>query len=58
MVQLLRQSTTSYELSAIRVYQTMAVFLHVYNPQQDILKATLHLYYWKLKNKKLGNTEK
>lgn len=32
MVQMIRQCTTKYELTAIRIYQTMAVFLHVYNP--------------------------
>ena len=54
---MIRQSNTNYELSAIRVYQTLAVFLHVYNPETEILKATLHLFYWKIKGKKIGPTE-
>lgn len=58
MVQMIRQSTTKYELTAIRIYQAMAVFLHVYNPQTEILKATLHILYWKLIKDKMGKTEK
>lgn len=52
-MQLIRQANSSAELSAIRNYQAMAVFLHVYNPSEDLLRATLNLYYHKL-NKKMG----
>jgi 16S rRNA G527 N7-methylase RsmG len=33
-VQLMRQANSNYELTAIRNYQAMAVFLHVYNPAE------------------------
>jgi hypothetical protein len=56
-VQLIRQANSTYELSAIRNYQAMAVFLHVYNLSEDMLRATLNFYYWKLQNKKLGVSE-
>lgn len=35
----------------------MAVFLHVYNPDKDLLWATLNMFYWKMQNKKLGSSE-
>ena len=54
---MLRQANTSYELSAIRIYQLMTVYLHVFNPELDVLKASLHIFYWKLKGKTLGLTE-
>lgn len=58
MVQMVRQSNTSYELTAIRIYQLMVVFLHVFNPSTDSLKATLNLFYTKLNTNKLGNSER
>ena len=36
----------------------MAVYLHVYNPQVELLKATLHVFYWKLKGKEISKTER
>lgn len=46
-MQFIRQVCTDHELTAIRIYQTMAVFLHIYSPADDMLKATLSLLYWK-----------
>lgn len=35
----------------------MAAFLHVYSPADELLRATLNFYYWKLQGKKLGVSE-
>ena len=58
MIQFLRQSNTNYELSAVRIYQAIVVFIHAFNPTEQILKSFMHLFYWKLKDKKLGSCEK
>jgi hypothetical protein len=57
MVQMVRQANTNFELSAIRVYQLMTVYLHVFTPQISVIKAVMHVFYWKLKGSKLGSTE-
>ena len=55
-LQLIKQTNTEHELAAIRVYQSMAVFLHIYAPDQDFLLAGLYTFYLRLKDNK--NSEK
>ena len=58
MIQLLRQSSTKEELVAIRIYQTMVAFIHVFNPSEEIIKVSLNIFYNKLKDKHLGASQK
>ncbi len=55
-LQLIKQSSTDQELAAIRVYQSLAVFLHIYIPDQDFIFAGLYLFYRRLQDNK--NSEK
>jgi hypothetical protein len=47
-LQLIKQSYTGHELAAIRIYQSLAVYLHIYIPDQDFLMAVLYLFNKKL----------
>lgn len=47
-LQLIRQSNSDNELSSVRVIQTMAVFLHIYSPDNDFLMAGLNFFFKKL----------
>lgn len=58
MIQLLRQSSTKSELVAIRIYQTMVAFIHVFNPTEEIINVSLNLFYKKLKDKNLGTSQR
>ena len=48
---MLKQVNTTDELNAIRIYQCMAVFLHIYTFDKEYLYATLLLFYTKLAEK-------
>ena len=58
MIQLLRQSSTKADLVAIRIYQTMVAFIHVFNPSEEIIKVSLNIFYNKLKDKHLGASQR
>ena len=47
-LQLVKQSNTQYELGSIRIYQSLAVFLHIYLPDADFLTAGLFVCYQRL----------
>jgi len=54
-LQLLKQSNTPHELGAIRIYQSLAVYLHIYIPDQDFIMAGLYLLYCKLQDQKCSD---
>jgi hypothetical protein len=56
-LQLVKQSYTTHELAAIRIYQSLAVFLHIYIPDQDFLMAVLYLFNKKLHEGKSSEKE-
>lgn len=51
-LQLIKQTNSEHELAAIRVYQSMAVFLHIYIPDQDFVLAGLYIFYRRLQDNK------
>lgn len=53
---LIKQSNTPSELASIRIYQSLAVFLHIYSPDNDFLYAAMNMFFQKLGEQKL--TEK
>lgn len=56
-LQLIKQSNTSHELASIRIYQSMAVFLHIYIPDQDFIMAGLFLLHHKLQEQRSSEKE-
>ena len=56
-LQLIKQSYTSHELAAIRIFQSLAVFLHIYIPDQDFLMAVLYLFNKRLHDGKSSEKE-
>lgn len=46
--QFLKQQNTKSELSAIRIYQLMTIFLHAFKPDDSFMYAALNLFYAKL----------
>ena len=45
---MIKQSNTQYELGSIRIYQSLAVFLHIYLPDCTLLTAGLYVFYQRL----------
>ena len=55
-LQLIKQTNSIHEIASIHVYQSMAVFLHIYVPDQDFVLAGLYIFYRRLQDNK--NSEK
>ncbi|CAM6000775.1 unnamed protein product [Sphagnum balticum] len=56
-LQLIKQSNTSHELSSVRIFQSLAVFLHIYTPDSDFLMAGLHIFFTRLNEEKQSDKE-
>ena len=56
-LQLLKQSNNPQELAAIRIYQSMAVFLHIYVPDQDFVYAGLFIINKRIQELKFSDKE-
>lgn len=46
--QFIKQQNTKSELSAIRIYQMMTIFLHVFCPEEQYILSALNIFYSKL----------
>ena len=54
-LQLIKQSNNPQELASIRIYQSLAVFLHIYVPDQDFVYAGLFILYKRLQEQKFSD---
>lgn len=54
---MIKQSNTSIELASIRIYQSFAVYLHIYIPDKDFILAGLFIFYKKLEEIKKSNSK-
>ncbi len=51
-LQMLKQANNDSEVPAVRLYQTLSVYLHIYTPDEEFLYAALHLFFNKISQKK------
>jgi len=56
-LQLIKQSNTSHELASIRIFQSIAVFLHIYTPDNEFIMAGLFILFQRLSGEKHSEKE-
>jgi hypothetical protein len=46
--QFIKQQNTKSELSAIRIYQLMTIYVHIFKPDDAFIYSALNIFYSKL----------